>query len=88
MSESGFHVGKTLSVCLSVCLSLSLSPSVRLDASLSHTPLRPRAGHVQPEWLDAAGEGCFSLILNNDNGKSGSTLTGSFPFAMHFLILK
>lgn len=27
-------------------------------------------GHVQPEWLDPAGDGCFSLILNNDNGNS------------------
>jgi hypothetical protein len=27
-------------------------------------------GHVQPEWLDSTGEGCFSLILNNDNGSS------------------
>ena len=28
------------------------------------------AGHVQPEWLDADGRGCYSLILNNDNGLS------------------
>ena len=27
-------------------------------------------GHVQPEWLDSGGEGCYSLILNNDNGLS------------------
>jgi E3 ubiquitin-protein ligase UHRF1 len=35
-------------------------------------------GHVQPEWLDSAGEGCFSLICNNDNGTSrddGETFT-------------
>ena len=28
------------------------------------------AGHVQPEWLDPSGEGCWSLVLNNDNGAS------------------
>eukprot|EP01047_Picozoa_sp_COSAG01_P046256 COSAG01_NODE_4328_length_5129_cov_15.312724_3_plen_337_part_00 len=27
-------------------------------------------GHVQPEWLDSGGDGCYSLILNNDNGLS------------------
>ncbi len=35
-------------------------------------------GHVQPEWLSSAGDGCFSLILNNDNGNSrddGDTFT-------------
>ena len=28
------------------------------------------AGHVQPEWLDPSGDGCWSLVLNNDNGQS------------------
>ena len=27
-------------------------------------------GHVQPEWLDPSGAGCWSLVLNNDKGQS------------------
>ena len=36
-------------------------------------------GHVQPEWLDSGGEGCYSLILNNDNGLSRRTTARPSP---------